>query len=382
MKTRNHVPVLAGMVIFGLIGIACSNRNNGNGANMKDSTPTAFKAGPVNPIITDRFTADPAVFVDSGTVYIVCGADKLPPGAPANEYFRMPHWVMYSTRDMSAFVFEGIILRSDDFSYGQPNSAWASQIIKGLDGKYYFYGTVRHTNGSQVVAVAVADAPCGPYTPVQTPVVTREMVNADIGYNTDDNIDPTVFIDDDGTAYLAWGQRQPRIARLKPNMTEIERPVQMLFQDGWTQTKREGDYAIRFEEGPYLYKKDGRYYLFYASMRRQSDNSGSIAETLSYAMADSIDGPWTDGVEISDYAPGINGEGNSFTVHPAVFEFRGQAYMLYHNAALILDVDGVEWRGSTGRRSLAIDYLYFDQDGRPRFINVRSFTGISVPPSH
>jgi hypothetical protein len=340
----------------------------------------AFTRGPVNPIIKDRFTADPAVFVDGDTVYIVCGEDTLPPNAPSNEYFRIPHWLMYSTQDMGNFKYEGIILKSDDFSFGQPNSAWASQIIKGLDGKYYFYVTVRHRNGPQAVGVAVADHPAGPYTPVNTPVVTRDMVNQDTGYNTDDNIDPTVFIDDDGTAYLSWGQRQPRIARLKPNMTEIERPIKMAFQDGWTQTKREGDYAIRFEEGPYLYKRDGHYYMFYASMRRQPDNSSSIAETLSYAMAEDIDGPWTDGVEISDCAPGINGEGNSFTVHPAIFEFKGQAYMLYHNAALILDVDGVEWRGATGRRSLAIDYLYFDGDGRLRFIDIRQFTGISIPP--
>ncbi|WP_461256364.1 family 43 glycosylhydrolase [Treponema sp. R80B11-R83G3] len=339
-----------------------------------------FTPGPVNPIITDRFTADPAVFVDGATVYIVCGEDKLPPDAPSNEYYRIPHWVMYSTQDMSNFKYEGIILKSDDFPYGQPNSAWASQIIKGRDGMYYFYVTVKHTNGLQTVGVAVAENPTGPYFPVRTPVVTRDMVNADTGYSTDDNIDPTVFIDDDGTAYLSWGQRQPRIAQLKSNMTEIERPIKMLFQDGWTQTKRDGDYVIRFEEGPYLYKKDGHYYMFYASMRRQPDNSSSIGETLSYAMADDINGPWTDGVEISDCAPGINGEGNSFTVHPAVFEFKGQSYMLYHNKALILNVDGVEWRGDTGRRSLAIDYLYFDGDGRSQFINIRQLTGISVPP--
>ena len=379
MKNWKHcifVGILVNFVImFSFIGCDKGDKDdNGNGENW------VFTPGPVNPIITDRFTADPAVFVDGNTVYIVCGEDKLPPNAPSNEYYRIPHWVMYSTRDMSNFEYEGILLKSDDFSYGTANSAWAAQMIKGLDGRYYLYVTVKNKQGVQVVGVAVADEPTGPYTPNNTPVVTPTMVSQDTKYNRDDNIDPTVFIDDDGTAYLSWGQMQPRIAKLKPNMTEIERPIKMLFQDGWTQTKREGDYVIRFEEGPYLYKKDGHYYMFYASMRRQPDNSSSIGETLSYAMAESIDGPWTDGVEISDCAPGINGEGNSFTVHPAVFEFKGISYMLYHNKALILNVNGEEWRGDTGRRSLAIDYLYFDKDGKPQFINIRQLTGISVPP--
>jgi beta-xylosidase len=333
-----------------------------------------FVPGPTNPFITDRFTADPAAFIDDdGTVYLVCGEDQLPPNAPSNEYFRIVGWHMYSTTDMKTFKYENFLLRSDDFSFGTTNSAWASQIIKGLDGKYYFYVTVHYNGGGyeDVIGVAVAENPTGPYVPVQTPLVRHSWVQQDTGYERSDNIDPTVLIDDDGTAYLVWGQLQPRIAKLKENMTEIERPIKLLFPPEW---KTED----RCEEGPFLYKRNGIYYMIYASMRLNSSNGNAVAETISYSMAPSLDGPWTDGVVISDTAP------NSYTIHPAVIEFNGQAYIFYHNGNLRIPDPvggtGQIWTGATGRRSLCVDYLYFNEDGTIKFVDVRSDKGLSEPP--
>jgi beta-xylosidase len=332
-----------------------------------------LKNGPENPIFRDRFTADPATFINGDTLYIVCGEDVLPPDAPPKEYFRMPHWLLYSTQDMKSFKYEGIMCKSHDFPFAAPNTAWASQAIKGPDGKYYFYVTVGlgEKGYPHVVGVAVAENPVGPYIPCDQPLVTPAMVKEDTGYTREDDIDPTVFIDDDGSAYLSWGQLKPRVAKLKENMIEIERPIKMLFHEGWKSEDR-------FEEGPWFYKRGKWYYMFYASMRLDGDTP--IAETLSYAMAESIHGPWTDGAVFTDCAPGVNGIGNSYTIHPAVVDWQGQTYLFYHNAALTLNVNGEEWQGATGRRSLCVNYLYFDDSGKPQFVDVRTFTGISVPP--
>jgi hypothetical protein len=333
-----------------------------------DVTLTAswnFTPGTSNPIIRDRFTADPAALVDGDTVYIFVGHDQLPPSAPSTEYFRMPEWLLYSSRDMKTFKYEGTILKPEDFSFGVVNSAWASQAIKGLDGKYYFYVTVNGGQG-QVVGVAVADQITGPYAPVQTPVVTRSMVNADTGINTDDNIDPTVFIDDDGSAYLMWGQNPPRMAKLKSNMTEIERPVKRATQDGW----RSQDVYV---EGAFLYKRGNFYYMMYAS------GWPNNAETISYAMADTINGPWTNGVRLTGNAPSAGG-GYSYTIHPAAIDFKGQSYLFYHNAMLTLPIDGVTWIGGGGRRSIAVDYLQYNEDGTIKLFEVTN-EGLSVPPS-
>jgi len=349
-----------------------------------------FFPGPANPFLTDRFTTDPAAFIDDdGTVYIVCGEDTLPPVHDSNEYFRMPQWHIYSTTDMKTFQYEDVLLKANDFSFGRENSAWAAQAIKGLDGLYYFYGTVLlRTTYEQVICVATAPSPTGPWTPVQTPLIRSQWVLQDTG-STSENIDPTVFIDDDGAAYVSWSQVTPRIARLKDNMTEIERPIKKLFPDDWKSDDR-------YEEGPFLYKRNGIYYMIYASMKVNA-NGGAIAETISYSMA-KPDGsgktlgslwetgeylPWTPGVTITGHAPeGANGQGNSYTIHPAILEFKGQGYLFYHNETLtgVVQPDGSVWNGGDARRSLAVDYLYFNEDGTIQFIDVRDQRGISVPP--
>jgi beta-xylosidase len=354
----------------------------------EDEGPEAakpFVPGPRNPFITDRFTADPAAFLDDdGTVYIVCGEDTLPPDAPSNEYYRISKWHIYSTKDMKTFKYENVLMNSEDFTYGQKNSAWASQAIKGEDGRYYFYGTILYSLGGyeQVISVAKADKPTGPWEQAgNSPLVRSQWTLADTGASVQ-NIDPTVFIDDDGTAWLSWSQVSPRIAKLKENMIEIERPIKLLFPSDWKTQDR-------YEEGPFLYKRNGIYYMIYAS-----NNASEGAESISYSMArEDPDNPglggligksgaWSDGVPITGCAPAFS-ERNSFTIHPAVLDFKGQTYLFYHNAALqVTQEDGSVWNGATGRRSLCVDYLYFNEDGTIQFVDVRNPAGLSVPPKN
>jgi hypothetical protein len=87
-----------------------------------------------NPLFTDRFTADPAFMVADGTVYAYVGEDQAAPGG----WFNMPHWLCYSSTDMKTWTAHGPVLRSDDFAYAAPRSAWAVQVVE-KDGKYYFY---------------------------------------------------------------------------------------------------------------------------------------------------------------------------------------------------------------------------------------------------
>jgi len=399
----------ANRVIFALCAALCALLVAALAACPEDEKPETSVPGPTNPFIRDRFTADPAAFIDyDGTVYIVCGEDTLPPDASPTEYYRIKQWLIYSTRDMKTFKFENVLMKSDDFTYGQENSAWASQAILGLDGLYYFYGTVR-TSGGQAICVARATDPTGPYkqmpTNSTTPLVTSAMASADTGGNAE-NIDPTVFIDDDGTAWLSWSQVAPRIVKLKRNMVEIERPIKLLFPTtGWTSEHK-------YTEGPFLYKRkndngENVYYMIYASMVVK--NGSDFAETISYSMAKEDpdhpgleyligkSGVWSDGVPITDFAPKLGG-GNSFTIHPAVLDFQGQTYLFYHNAMLegVKQPDGSEWDGADARRSLCVDYMYFNADGTIKLfdnpnpadplspakvaVDVRNPAGLSVPP--
>jgi uncharacterized repeat protein (TIGR02543 family) len=331
-----------------------------------DVTLTAqwhFEPGTANPIFRNLFTADPAPLVVDDVVYIVCGNDDLPPGASGD--YRIKQWLMYSTTDMKTFKYEGEILQSESFRFGQPNSAWASQIIQGLDGKFYFYVTVLSSLGGyeQVIGVAVADEVTGPYEPQYNPVVRASWTSGDAQVNTQ-NIDPTVLIDDDGKAYLMWGQ-SPVYAELNDDMISIKRPIKKWpptaeNPEGWKSPDT-------YDEGPYLFKRGGYYYMFYPSGIAQVRY-----ERISYSMAPSFNGPWTDGVRITD-------GGGCFTIHPGVLDFKGQTYLFYHGQDLSLEFDGVTWNGGTGRRSVAVDYLYFNEDGTITPFDLTD-AGISVPP--
>ncbi|MDE6496716.1 MAG: family 43 glycosylhydrolase, partial [Duncaniella sp.] len=98
-----------------------------------------------------------------------------------------------------------------------------------------------------------------------------------------------------------------------------------------------------YVEGPWLHKYNDTYYLTYASM-------GPGKETISYATAPSMKGPWTPQGELTGVAQ------NSFTIHPGIIEFNGTWYLFYHNA--VLEIDG--HKGAIGRRSVCVDTLTYD----------------------
>ena len=86
---------------------------------------------------------------------------------------------------------------------------WAPDCVF-KDGKYYFYFPATAKSGGFRIGVAVADTPYGPFKPLATYI---EGVKG---------IDPGVLIDKDGSAYLYYSLNKIFVAKLKPNMTEIE----------------------------------------------------------------------------------------------------------------------------------------------------------------
>ena len=86
-----------------------------------------------NPIIRDLFTADPAPLVVGDTVYLYVGRDN----AKGKEMFTMPDWLCFSSRDMKHWTPHGAVLSPTNFSWGEPNSAWAAQVVPG-DPRYKF----------------------------------------------------------------------------------------------------------------------------------------------------------------------------------------------------------------------------------------------------
>ncbi|RZJ85536.1 MAG: hypothetical protein EOO64_00330 [Massilia sp.] len=300
-----------------------------------------------NPVLRDRFTADPAPLIVGDTAYLFVGHDE----AKGNDFFLMKEWLAYSSKDLRHWTAHGAFMKPTDFKWAT-GDAWAAQVVQ-RNGRFYFYATVQHdnTHPGKAIGVAVADNPLGPFKDARgSALITDATTPAPYGWN---DIDPTVFVDDDGTAWLAWGNPVLYLAKLKANMTELDGPIEKIALPNYT-------------EGPWLSKRKGIYYMTYASMAHQG-----LSEHLSYATAPSPRGPWT-------YQGVLTGTAkNSYTIHAGVIDdFKGQSYLVYHNGALTLP-DGET--GAGARRSVTMEYLYYDAEGRMWPVT-QTEAGISVPP--
>jgi hypothetical protein len=291
----------------------------------------AGAAQAANPIITHVYTADPAALVVGDTLYLYTGRDEAPAGGTN---FVMREWRVFSSTDTQTWTDHGARLSIGSFAWAGAD-AWAGEV-EPRNGRYYWYVSINGNGpGWMNIGVAVGDSPTGPFTDA----IGGPLISDSTPASSPLNIDPTVFVDDDGQAYLYWGSFWGvRAAKLKPNMIELDGPV--VTPTGVT----------NFWEAPWLFKRNGLYYLAYAA----NDTAGGTCVTdsayacIRYATATSPLGPWTHRGVVLDRV-------SSTTNHPAIVEFGGQWYMVYHTA----DAPG----GGNFRRSVAIDKLSFNADG-------------------
>jgi beta-xylosidase len=278
---------------------------------------------PGNPIIKDKYTADPAALVHKGTVYLYTGHDEAP---AKQERYIMHEWLCFSSTDMVHWQEYPSPLNVKAFAWAR-DDAWASQVVE-RGGKFYWYAAVTHgTIHGKSIGVAVSDSPTGPFTDARgSALITSDMTESKISW---DDIDPTVFVDDKGQGYLYWGNTNCYWAKLKANMTELDGPINKVPN------------LPSFTEAPWLHRHKDWYYLSYAYQ---------FPEKLAYAMSRSPEGPWEFKGLLNEVA------GNSNTNHQAIIEFKGQDYIIYHNGSIPTD-------GSSFHRSVCIDYLYYNKDG-------------------
>ncbi|QGZ42917.1 family 43 glycosylhydrolase [Pseudoduganella flava] len=279
-----------------------------------------------NPIVTDIFTADPTVLVDGPRLYLYTGRDETRDG---EQGYKMHEWRVYSTCDMAHWQDHGVAATYRVFAWAK-GDAFAADVVKH-QGKYYLYAPVKHAGiKGMAIGVAVADAPTGPFTDARgTALVTNDMTRETP--NDWDDIDPAVFVDDDGQAYLYFGNKVLKYAKLKPNMIELAGPIQTVG-------------LFNFEEAPYLHKRGGVYYLSYAS---------GLPEVIAYATGPSPTGPWTYRGVIMDKNKVTH------TIHQAFAHFNGKSYLFYHNEAL---------SNADFRRSVAVEEFSYGPAGEIPFV--------------
>lgn len=304
-----------------------------------------------NPILADGryYTTDPAPFVDGDTLYILTGRDMADP--EVNDFI-MPEWQMLATKDPASHSWKhwpGFIRPENVFAWAEPARAYAGQIVKGTDGRFYFYAPVLEKDSDAkdrfAIGVAVADSPLGPWKDAHPagPIVSQRVPTP----NNIQNIDPTVLLDDDGRVYLYWGTfGQLRGMELARDMVTPKGPERRI--EGLT----------GFFEAPWILKRKGVYYMLYAGNKAGPDSDCTPAvyyACQAYGTATSPLGPWTyRGVALKPVS--------STTSHAGIVEFKGKWYMAYHTA----DAVG----GGHFRRSVAIDPVEWDDSVTPAAIRV------------
>ncbi len=280
-----------------------------------------------NPIVQHVYTADPAPMVHGDTVYLCTSHDE---DVTVGGFFTMNDWFVFSSKDMVNWTDHGTPLSWETFSWAEANKSWAPHCIARGD-KFYFYVPV-----NDKIGVAVADSPLGPFEDaIGTPLLQ------DYRY-----IDPTVFIDDDGQAYLYFGNPKLWYVRLNEDMISYTGGIQEVPMTTQSFGPRRGetsaDRPTSYEEGPWFYKRNDLYYLVYPT--------GELPEHIAYSTSPGPTGPWTYGGEIMNSV-----SGHAFTNHPGVIDFKGHSYFFYHTQELP--------GGGGFKRSDAVEEFTYNEDG-------------------
>ena len=164
---------------------------------------------------------------------------------------------------MVQFKDHGVIFSLNDITSAK-RYAWAPDCIE-RNGKYYFYFPA-----DDQIGVAISDSPTGPFKDaLGKPLIARNEAGIR-------SIDPAVFIDDDGQAYLYFGNSSGRLAvvKLKSDMITRDGPIQVLD-------------VPNYHEGIWVHKRNGLYYFSYPSNR-----GNMVANLLEYSIAKGPMGPF------------------------------------------------------------------------------------------
>ena len=285
-----------------------------------------------NPVVQTIYTADPAPMVYNGVCYLYTGHD-----ADTAKNFIMDDYRCYSSTDMQNWTDHGSPMSWREFSWAK-GDCWAGQCIY-RNGKFYYYVPLNQAAGGwMAIGVGVSTSPTGPFTdPLGKPLVKSGGC-----------IDPTVFIDDDGQAYLYWGNPDLKYVKLNEDMISYSgNIVNVPMTTESFGVRADTARTTSYEEGPWFYKRNNLYYLVFAA--------GPLSEHIGYSTSPGPTGPWNyGGVAMSDKG--------SFTNHPGICDYKGKSYFFYHNRAL---------PGGNGyHRSVCVEEFTYNADGSFPIVNM------------
>ncbi|MES2648779.1 MAG: glycoside hydrolase family 43 protein [Bacteroidota bacterium] len=308
------------------------------------------------PLVRQLYTADPSAHVFNGRIYFYPSHD-IEAGIPFDDlgsHFAMEDYHVFSMSNPSDEVTDhGVALHVKDVPWAE-KQLWAPDAAY-KNGKYFLYFPAKRPDGIFQIGVAISDKPEGPF------IAEAEAIKGSY------SIDPAVFVDDDGAAYLyfggIWGgQLQsyrenqhnadfkepsatepalgPKIARLSNDMTLFAEEVrEIVITDELGNPILSGDNNRRFFEASWMHKYQGKYYFSYST---------GDTHLICYATGDNPYGPFTyQGIVLHPVV--------GWTNHHSIVEFEGKWYLFYHDSSLS--------EGVTHLRSVKMTELTYNENG-------------------
>jgi beta-xylosidase len=283
--------------------------------NMKLFCPILLALLPIGcfaqrPILPD-FNADPTARLFEGELWLYPSHD-----IAGSTGWNMVDWHAFSSRDLVHWTDHGVIFGVKNLTWAD-KFAWAPDCIS-RNGKYYFYFPADFQIG-----VAIAGHPAGPFKDaLGRPLIARNEAGSTA-------MDPCVFIDDDGQAYLYFGQNQLFVVKLDSDMVTRAAPIVSLT-------------VPHYHEGIWVHKRAGLYYFSYPS------NLGDhVANLLEYSTAPTPTGPFT--------YHGVIMDNRSRNVHHSIIQVGDRWLLFYH-------VQGP----SPYERRVCVEDLAYNPDGSIR----------------
>lgn len=289
------------------------------GQKVKYNTP-----GAGNPILPGYF-ADPTVRKFGDTYYIYATTDGTGLGVGPAQVWQSKDFVNWTISPMN---------------WPTARQVWAPDVMQGTDGRYYHY----YSQACKIYC-AVSDSPTGPWENIlgadEAVLIPDRYVKMSI------TLDAQSFIDDDGFTYLYWGtwgiykDHGCGVGKLNPDMKTFADTILI-----------PNTQATDFFEAPYVFKRNGIYYLTYSS--------GSCHDhTYRVQYATSKAGPMGP-FEFADNNPILETSADS-TIHGpghhSILQEGDDYYIVYHRHNVPQSTRGFF-------RQVAADKMTFDKDGR------------------
>ena len=353
MPHKQFLAALYALAISAVISTGCKTQQPDNSASLLTDTSSFYLN---KPLITDLYTADPSAHVFKRRIYIYPSHD-IDAGVPEKDdgsHFDMRDYHVYSMPGVNGPVTDhGVVLELKDIPWAS-RQLWAPDVAY-KNGMYYLYFPAKDKQDIFRIGVATSKSPTGPFKADPQPIAGSY------------SIDPAVFVDNDGSAYMyfggIWGGQlqkwqsgtfnpdygqepadhelalPPKVARLSNDMRSFSGPVQdVKIVDAQGQFLKAGDHNRRFFEAAWMHKYKGTYYFSYST---------GDTHFIAYATGDNPLGPFT-------YRGIVLNPVQGWTNHHSIVEFKGKWYLFYHDTEL---------SGKTHLRNIKVTELQHQADG-------------------